>query len=205
MGKKIIGEASLMIAMAKHIKACKKNLKDSDKTEAYFKFNWSDGMTEVSFADKVLCVNETLSVERLGELVAKALEESSCKGTILSEWGKYRVILYGSPTKAFRMLQRLIQKYSGVFIDWDTCKSIYFDGNGAIMYDKTAYLCYNETTCQDGIDFIRKNRTSKDVLNAVIKVDSGDETGNFSITNCLSLSVETPHGKCKGEVLLFEI
>ena len=197
MEKKVVGKQSLMIAMAKHIRACARESKEHNKIETTFKFKLCDNSTEVSFGDKCFVVNDKLSSQCITN---EALSESACKGFVYPDGSICRVILFGKPVKPFRMLQRLVKKYAGVDIAWDDFKSTCYDGNGYKIIDKTTYLCYSEDGCQRGVDFIRKNRTSKDVLKTGIVADG--EAGCFM--TALKLVVETPHGKKKAEMIVVD-
>lgn len=200
MERKIVGQLSMMIAMAKHIKASAKGLKDNNMVNVTFAFDLKEETTGVIFNDRCLVLNEKCSVEDIRRLTESALKESVCDGVLYGKGTICKVLLYGKPVKPFNMLQRLVKKYAGVYIEREHVKSVCYDVNGNEVYDKTVYLCYNGEECQKGVDFIRKHRTSKDVLKVDFVYDT--ETDGKSIVIGLGLSVETPHGKNKGEITL---
>lgn len=196
METKIVGRASLVIKMAKHIKACSKELKDKHKTDTTFTFHWINDRTEVVINDICYATARKLSVEELEAITMMALTETACNGVVSRGVNNYKVTLFGKPVKPFRMLQRLILKYTHKDIAWNEFCTWYFNEDGTADYDRTTFLCYNEEVCQDGIDFIRAFRTPKDVLKL--------EFGNHDIMNAstLKLVVETLHGKKKAEIVL---
>lgn len=186
MERILLGKRSLMIAMARHIKASKKKLKESNITKVTFNVGWFDKGTEIVFKDNCYGTNEVLSFDDARELINEAFRETASNGVFEVEGHNCTITLFGKPVKPFRMLQRLIQKYSGVDIAWDYCKC------------GEKFLCYNESVCEDGIEFIKKTRTSNDILrvNYIYDFETGLEC------SALKLSVETPHGKVKGEITL---
>ena len=201
MDKKIIGYASLKIMMAKHIKTCSKELKTQNRVKINFDFKRDKEKTEIDLKGKRLVIYEVLSFDDLIELTDKALRESGCRGIVYQEGYNPSIMLLGKPVKPFKMLQRLIKKYSDTYISEDYFTRQYYDDGGKVIDDKTMYLCYNEMQCRDGVDFIRRLRTSKDVLKTKFVLNS--DTRENMKTMGLRLIVETPHEKQKGEITLF--
>ena len=122
------------------------------------------------------------------------------------------VELYAAPCKEFIKLAKTIQKYSGKVLDNFDVYYTSVCGKRSAWSDtgRMKYLCYEPEKCQAIIDYIKKNRTSKDTLS--VKVDEffshGDETDYKYAQHCesewygyrgtkLHIKVTTPSGKGK--------
>lgn len=200
MENKAISPIKLKILMAKHIKSCQKKLKQKEvnKIEVEFVFEWLEDMTMVKFGEAKYLISGKWLMPDLFDLVKESLEETCCDGVMTYNMSSCSVILFGKPVKPFNMLQRLIQKYSGIGIKWSDFKTETQSVSGNFIDSKRRYLCYNENACQEGIDFIRNKRSSKDVLKTYFIV----ERNKPYVTSAIKLEVQTMRGKKKSEFIV---
>jgi SepF-like predicted cell division protein (DUF552 family) len=193
MGKRN-GYASLGITMAKHIKKRSRETKNGNNVIIDFKLEEGG---RVCVQDNTFGIREELTIEGLKRLAESALSETGCDGIVLSDLDSCRVKLFGRPVKPFNMLQRLIKKYSGVYIDQRDIMTQFYDARNNETVDDAKYLCYDEGKCQEGIDFIRGHRKGRDVLAAdIANVEECCDHAR-KVTTQLKLIVKTRSGKVK--------
>ena len=193
--EKIVTKARMMILMSKLIKSVSKHMRDKHEAVISFYVKSNEKIRWFDIGGDILIVNEDISFEEFRSLVEKALKETGCNGIIFGKGGAVHVKVFGKPTKPFKMLQRLIYKYSGITIEWDTIRNETIDEPQSVEY-----LCFDEERCQDVIDFIRENRTAKDKMSVDIITDR--EEGYINIS--MILRVATPRGKLKAEATFFK-
>lgn len=196
MGKedKIISQGRLKLLLAKHIKKHAKHLGDKFFELLNFDFKWGESSTTILFGGEAYSMNGFYKLDDLNVLIEDAFKETGCNGVVCRDGATIRVRLYGKPTSNYKLLDRLVYKYSGFNMKWDTIRTDYVDNPL-----KTKFLCYDEDTCREAIDFIRENRTSKDMLVTNIDERMSGSPDSIEDMKILILKVKTPKGKVKAE------
>lgn len=182
MNKRItnIGQRALVTLVAKEIKKCHRNTKNKESVDIPVSVTPHD-MPHVMIGGEEYCLNESLSRRDIHTLIEQALQESHCNGISLDQGEIIRVVVFAKPRKPFCMLARLLSKYAGYNLKWDEIKA----------GDK--YLCHEDDLCQEGVNFIRQKKGSRDKLFAEVVTSTN---GNV-IEKVLQLTIATPKGKFK--------
>lgn len=237
MGKDIknCNESVLLKDLIKYLKECYKSMEEkkqnvytpnvyfeqwhsANKERKWVETRISFGWNTYHFTEKMISDNEFI------ELANKALFGAKCLGKVKTYeetefYGLWRTIkhikfdeimLFAKPCKDFVKLQRIVKKYTNTDIkDFDVYTASIF-GKRTPNYSESnkKYLCYNEKRCLDAIEWIKKNRSTKNVLSVNIKeeIDRGEDYEDAcrretewygSKANNLKLCVVTPSGKEK--------
>lgn len=239
--KNDITREKLIILMSRYIKTCAKELNENTFSAVvpirhenwYSKVNgrnvWSFtrinvGRDTFNFYDCRISEGEFLTI------VGTALRESNCKGKIETRdaWGENAygrmysfkefktLTLLGKPCKQFVTLNRMLKKYTNNELQETEVYTGEVCGkrsSWSVDESSKGYLCYQPKKCQDAIDFIRKKKTSRDVLKVKVEnvLDHGDEY-EYKIAQyqesewygsekkILELVVNTPSGKEKAAI-----
>jgi hypothetical protein len=136
-------------------------------------------------------------------------------------WHSYRnepetvtdgIILYAEPCKEFKSLAKWIEKFTGFKLGMFDMYDVRISGKRGRFFDEDSdrvYTCYWVQKCRGMIDWIIKNRSSRDTMTAEIRTkdECDEEDLRYSIRNeteCyghrrsyLHLEVKTPAGKVK--------
>ena len=183
-----IGQRALVTLVAKEIKKCQRNTKNKGSVDIPVSITPHD-MPHVMIGDKEYRLNVSLSKNDIHTLIEQALQESRCNGISFDQGEIIRVMVFAKPRKSFCMLARLFLKYAGYNLKGDEIKRIDLSNTP----DGDEYLCHDDGSCQDAIDFIRQKKGSRDKLFVGV-MKSTD--GNI-IDKILELSVTTPKGRFK--------
>ncbi len=183
-----IGQRALVTLVAKEIKKCHRNTENKGSVDIPVSVTPHD-IPHVMIGGEEYCVNGSLSRNDIHSLIKQALQESRCNGISFDQGEIVRVIVFAKPRKSFYMLARLLSKYAGYNLKWDDIKRVVLSNTP----DGDKYLCYDDNSCQDAIDFIRQKKDSRDKLFVGV-MRSTD--GNI-IDKALELSVTTPKGRFK--------
>ena len=183
-----IGQRALVTLVAKEIKKCQRNTKNKGSVDIPVSITPHD-MPHVMIGDKEYRLNVSLSKNDIHTLIEQALQESRCNGISFDQGEIIRVMVFAKPRKSFCMLARLLSKYAGYNLKWDDIKRVDLPNTP----DGDEYLCHDDGSCQDAIDFIRQKKGSRDKL--FVGVMKSTE-GNI-IDKILELSVTTPKGRFK--------
>lgn len=200
-------------------------MKSGDKEWFEFKFAGHTYKSET---------NEFREVRQFCSQIEKALKELKAKGYKVAPhrdtyyeqvydyvWHSHRsepvevtngIIIYGDPSKEFKSLAKWIEKFTGLKLDIFTLYSVSIFGKRGHFDSETGsrqYLCYKGDRCRRILDWIIKNKSSRDTLTAEVKtIDDCDEEelrySRYAETECygarrsfLHLEVKTPTGRVK--------
>ena len=185
-----IGQRTLVTLVAKEIKKCHRGTKNENKGFVDIPiYLTSDTTTHIIVGGKTYGLDSLFTRNDIHNLIKQALQESRCNGISFDQGEIIRVMVFAKPRKSFCMLARLLSKYAGYNLKWDDIKRVDLPNTP----DGDEYLCHDDGSCQDAIDFIRQKKGSRDKL--FVGVMKSTE-GNI-IDKILELSVTTPKGRFK--------
>lgn len=219
--------------IAKFIKESYKNMGTATNKNLDIEFgNWSSGFGRDSkwaytriefggnaykFTDKE--INDAEFVRILIDAVAiagvraKVLSQTYGDGYWTPKEIRFeRVEMYAAPCKEFVKLTKMLEKYANFTLHETDIFEVSVCGKRSSWSDsgRFYYLCYYPNKCNAIIDYIRKNRGSKDTVVAKVEeyFSHGDE-GDYKCAmyhesewygcrgNKLSIAISTPSGRAK--------
>ena len=186
-----IGQRALVTLVAKEIKKCHRNTKNENKGVVDIPiYLTSYTTTHIIVSGKMYGLDSLFTRNDINNLIKQALQESRCNGISFVKDEIVRVIVFAKPRKPFCMLARLLSKYAGYNIEWDEIKA------------GDRYLCHEDDLCQEGVNFIRQKKGSRDKLFAEVVTSTNGDV----IEKMLQLTIATPKGKFKhGKILAINV
>ncbi len=219
---KKLSEKNPAINMVVRIMACQSG------SRKYYKFEFADKSYESDtdrfseLTDFAVAVEEAVKkLSKLRGYMVKCHRSTFYKKVRDYVWNSWSnepvevtdgITLYTEPSKEFKSLAKWIEKFSGTKLGMFDLYSVGIGGKRGRIYgeeEERDYLCYNGAKCRRILDWIIKNRSSRDIL--VVAKAEMDDVPNRDIsirleTECngtrysyLHLEVLTPGGKKKSE------
>ena len=228
-----ITREKLTTLLTAYLKECSRQMGTRTNRELNIEFgnygsgrnkDWKWSYTIIEFGDTTCMVRDkAIEDVEFAAILRNAVAKAKVRANVYTEtygdgyWVKqetrYKGIeIFAKPCKEFVSLVKLVEKYANYTIgdtdvfDVSVCgkRSSWSDSR-----DKT-YLCYNADKCQAIIDYIRKNRTSKDTLTIeVAPYSSHGDDGDYKCAMYqesewygyrgarLNVRVTTPSGRVK--------
>jgi len=216
----------LILYIADFIKSCKRIHLVSNKsyiipiklenwgTHLRGSFKWSRSVIKFDGAEYEF-TNREIDDNKFIYLLNKALEQSKVRGKVFFQtygdgyWVKKetrfeRLEIYADSCKEFDKLAKMIQKYANKTIEPTDIFDVSVCGKRSSWSDSRdyTYLCYDADKCNAIIDYIRNNRSSRDIMEVV--VEEYFSHGDDADYQCAMYQESEWYG-CRGNKLLIKI